>query len=240
MKLLSRNNAAVVVAEVFGTAVLTGTILAVSRSAIGVPYFVALGVGLAMALLVMMVGPTSGAHVNPAVTVGLWSARKISTVRALVYVVAQFLGAALAYALYNYLVPTGLQSIAGPNFEWTVLVAEAVGAFIFTFGVAAAVYRGYEGGLKAATIGGSLAVGIIVAGVASNGILNPAAALGVDSWSKAYVVGPLIGGVLGVNLFALLFAPRPSLVARTVATAEAKVKKAEKAVKKTVKKAKKK
>lgn len=232
MNFLSRKNVAMVVAEALGTAVLTATILAVSRSAIGVPYFVALGVGLTMAMLVLLVGSASGAHVNPAVTLGLWSARKIDSVRALAYIAAQFLGAMGAYALYNYLVPTGMQNIAGPEFQWTVLVAEMVGAFVFTFGVGAAVYKGYEGGLKAATIGVSLAIGIIIAGIASNGIINPAAALGVDSWSKAYVVGPLVGGVLGVNLFALLFADRPGVVQRTV-------KKAEKTVKKATRKAKK-
>jgi len=229
MDFLNRKNSAAVVGEILGTAILTGVILAVSRSAIGVPYFVALGVGLAMAMLVLLIGNASGAHVNPAVTVGLWSARKVSTARALIYVAAQFVGAVAAYSLYNYLVPTGLQNIAGPEFEWTVLVAELVGAFVFTFGVAASVYNGYEGGQKAATIGGSLAVGIIIAGMASNGILNPAAALGVDSWSKAYVVGPLIGGVIGINLFALLFAKQPGFLTRTV-------KKTEKAVKKATKK----
>lgn len=231
MNFLSRKHMAVFVAEAMGTAVLTATILAVTRSAIGVPYFVALGVGLAMAMLVLLIGSTSGAHVNPAVTVGLWSARQISTARAAVYIVAQFVGAAAAYALYNYLVPQGMQNIAGPDFQWTVLVAEAVGAFVFTFGVAAAVYKGYEGGQKAATIGGSLAVAIIIAGVASNGILNPAAALGVDSWSKAYVVGPLVGGVIGVNLFALLFADRPVKAARVTSKSTTK-----KTVKKTSKK----
>jgi len=232
MNFLTRKNTAMVVAEALGTAVLTAAILAVTRSAIGVPYFVALGVGLTMAMLVFMVGSASGAHVNPAVTIGLWSARKINTVKALVYIAAQFVGAAAAYSLYNYLVPAGMQNIAGDNFEWTVLVAEMVGAFVFTFGVAAAVYQGFEGGKLAAAVGGSLAVGIIVAGIASNGIINPAAALGVDSWSKAYVVGPLIGGVLGVNLYALLFADGPGLVARTVRKAEKSVKKTAKKVKK--------
>jgi len=237
MDYLTRKNMAVVVAEVLGTAVLTGTILAVSRSAIGVPYFVALGVGLTMTMLVLLIGSTSGAHVNPAVTLGLWSARKVSTLRAIAYVVAQFVGAAAAYSLYNYLVPAGLQNIAGPDFQWPVLVAEIVGAFIFTFGVAAAVYQGYEGGQRAATIGGSLAVGIIIAGMASNGIINPAAALGVDSWSKAYVIGPLIGGVIGVNLFALLFADKPLTLIRRVKTVSKKTVK--KTVKKTAKKTKK-
>jgi len=239
MERVNKRSVAMVAAEVLGTAILTGTILAVTRSAIGVPYFVALGVGLTMAMLVLLIGAASGAHVNPAVTLGLWSARQVSTVKAVVYIAAQFVGAYAALSLYKYLVPAGTQNIAGPEFEWTILVSELVGAFVFTFGVAAAVYQKYEGGKLAATIGGSLAVGVIIAGIASNGVINPAAALGIDSWSKAYVVGPLVGGVIGVNLYALLFAPRPSLVARSVATAEKKVKAAQKSVKKTVKKARK-
>lgn len=207
-----RMNFAVVAAEALGTAILTFSILAVSRSAVGVPYFVALGVGLTMAVLVMSIGLTSGAHVNPAVTVGLWSVKKISHLRAAAYIAAQFVGAALAYKLYVYLVATGIQNIAGPEFKWQVLVAELVGTMIFTFGIAVAVFNKYEGGKLAAAIGGSLAVGILVAGVASNGILNPAAALGVQSWSKAYVVGPILGGLIGMNLYSLLFADKPSSI----------------------------
>jgi aquaporin Z len=236
MEFLSRKNMAMVVAELLGTAVLTSVILAVQRSNIGLPYFVALGVGLTMAMLVFMFGNASGAHVNPAVTLGLWSARRINTIKALVYIAAQFAGAALAYTLYNYLVPTGMESIAGAEFQWTVFVAEMVGAFIFTFGVAAAVFQNYEGGQKAATIGGSLAVGILIAAIAGNGIINPAAALGVDSWSKAYVIAPLVGGVLGVNLFALLFAAPKSLTARVAEKAEVTVKKTVKKAKKVAKK----
>lgn len=235
MNFLTRKNVAVVVAEALGTAVLTMAILAITRSAIGVPYFVGLGVGLTMALLVLVLGSTSGAHVNPAVTVGLWTARKVSTVRALAYVAAQFIGAAAAYSLYNYIAKEDIQNIAGPQFDWAVLVAELVGAFVFTFGIAAAVYQGYTGSKLAGTIGASLAIGIILAGIASNGVINPAAALGIQSWSKAYVVGPLLGGVIGVNSFILLFADRPALVK---AAKSQPVKKAASSRKKTTTKAK--
>lgn len=228
----SRRNLAVVIAEVLGTAILTGSFLAVMRSAIGVPYFIGIGVGLTMAVLVLLVGATSGSHLNPAVTLGLWTARKVSTLRAIAYIIAQFAGAMLAYSLYNYLVPTGVQNIAGAEFEWTVLVAELVGAFVFTFGFAAAIYQRFDGGLKAATVGGSLAVGILIAGVASNGVINPALALGIDSWSKAYVIGPLVGGIVGVNLYTLLFAPKPSLVTRTAQKAKTTVKKTARKAKK--------
>lgn len=212
--MFSRKKIAMIVAEVLGTAILTTVVLAVSRSPIGLPYFVALAVGLTMALLVLVVGPTSGAHVNPAVTLSLWTVRKIDTVRALVYIAAQFMGAALAWRLYTYLIDAPIKNIAGESFDWRVLVAELVGTAVFTFGIAAAVYQKYEGGKLAATIGGSLLMGILAASVVSNGLLNPALALGVQSWSKAYVFGPLVGGLVGMNLYALLFADRAEKVVK--------------------------
>lgn len=211
--MLSKKQITALVAEFFGTALLTFSILAVSRSAIGVPYFVALGVGLTLALIVLMVGSVSGAHVNPAVTIGMWTIKKIKTLDAVLYIAAQFIGAVATYKLYEYLVGQTIQSIAPAKFDWRILVAEAVGTFVFTFGIAAAVFQKYTDGLKAATIGVALAIGIIVAGVASNGILNPAAALGVQSWDRAYVAGPIIGGIIGINLYVLLFAPESSLKA---------------------------
>lgn len=200
-----------VVAEVLGTATLTLSILATSKSAVGIPYFVALGAGLTLALLVMMIGSTSGAHVNPAVTLGMWTLRKINTAKAIVYIAAQFLGAVLAWQLYVYFIDRSLPNIAGTEFDWRVLVAEVVGTFIFTFGIAAAVYQKFDTGRSAAIIGGSLALGVLVSGIISNGLLNPAVALGVQSWSIAYVVGPVIGSVIGMNLFAMLFAPESAL-----------------------------
>lgn len=211
--MLSRKQMTALVAEFFGTALLTFSILAVSRSAIGVPYFIAIGVGLTLGLIVMMIGSVSGAHVNPAVTIGMWTIRKIKSLDAILYIAAQFIGAVAAFKLYEYLVVQGVQSVAPAEFDWRTLVAEAVGAFVFTFGIAAAIYQKYEGGKLAATIGGSLFLGILVAGVASNGILNPAAALGVQSWSRAYVAGPIIGAIVGMNLYILLFAPESSLKA---------------------------
>ncbi len=221
--MLSRKNVAMLVAEALGTAILTFSVLAVAKSAIGISYFAAIGVGLTLAVLVMTLAATSGAHVNPAVTLGLWTLRKIDTVKALLYIVAQFVGALAAFRLYEYLTGRTLENIAAPEFAWPVLVAELVGTAIFGFGIAAAIYQKYDGGKLAMTIGGSLAVGILAAGVASNGLLNPAVALGVQSWDKAYVIGPILGAVVGMNLYAMLFAGDKALT--SVAQSSTKKKK---------------
>lgn len=199
-------------AEFLGTAVLATVAINVSRSQIGIGYFVAIGVGLAMALLVLMFGKVSGSHINPAVTIGMWTVRKIGTIQALAYLAVQMLGGLAAWQLANYFVGSEIRSIAGADFDWRVLVAEAVGAFVFTFAIAAAIYQNLEDVSKAALIGGGLFLGIVAASLASNAVLNPAIALANQSWSKAYIFGPVIGGVIGFNLYVLLFAPASALV----------------------------
>lgn len=207
-----RSRIATLVAEFLGTAVLATVAINVSRSQIGIGYFVAIGVGITLALLVLIFGKVSGAHVNPAVTIGMWTLRKIGTVQALAFLAVQMLGGLAAWQLANYWVGQEITSIAGNTFDMKVLVAEAVGTFIFTFAFAAAVYQNLETGQKAALIGGGLFLGVIAASLASNGVLNPAIALANQSWSRAYIFGPIIGGVIGFNLYVLLFAPASSLL----------------------------
>lgn len=235
--MFGRKKVAMLVAELLGAAILTTVTLAVSRSNLGFPLFVAASVGFTFAVLVLMLSGISGAHINPIVTVGLWTLRKINTAQALVYVAAQMLGGLAAGRLFVYLTDQSLSNIAGSNFEWRVLVAELVGAFIFTFGVAAAVHQKYAGLRLATTVGGALFAGVVVAAVASNGLINPSVALGVQSVSRTYFAGPVIGAILGMNLYALLYVPATSVKTRKAAVASSRS--AVKTTKKTGRKAKK-
>ena len=206
-----RSRIATLMAEFLGTAVLATVVINVSRSQIGIGYFVAIAVGLALALLVLMFGKVSGAHLNPAVTIGMWTVRKIGTIPAIGYIAVQMLGGLAAWQLANYWVGQEITQIAGNSFDWKVLIAEAVGAFVFTFAIAAAIYQEeLDLGRRAAIIGGGLFLGVIAASLASNAILNPAIALANQSWARAYIFGPIIGGVVGFNLYVLLFAPMSS------------------------------
>lgn len=207
--MFGKNKIAALVAEFFGTAVLTLTILSVTART-SFPFFAAISAGLVAGLMVLIIGKASGAHINPAVTLGLWSQRKIQTSQALVYIGAQLLGGMVAWRLGEYLLGQPTEHIAQWGLDMPVLVAEVIGAFIFGFGVAAAVSGAYEGGKLATVIGGSLAMGILVASLASNGIINPAVALGIDSMSWAYGVGPVLGAVLGMSTHTLLFEDSPA------------------------------
>jgi glycerol uptake facilitator-like aquaporin len=204
--LLTRKKLAPLVAELLGTFTLTFVVLSVSKSAIGIPYFVAIAAGLTLAMMVLIIGATSGAHINPAVTFGLWSVKKIGTLKGVLYIFAQFIGAIFAWKLYTYFIDNTIPSISTKSYDWRIFTAELVGTLIFTFGLAAAVYQKFEGVKSAITIGGSLILGIFISSSIANGVLNPAVALGIQSWGTEYFVGPLVGAFIGINLYSLVFA----------------------------------
>ena len=209
--MLARNKIAMVMAEFLGTGVLVSVVLAVTKSNIGIPYFVSLGVGIALIGLTLVFGSISGAHLNPAITVGLWSARRVKTLPAIVYVAAQLLGGICAYLLYTYFVNTHWANSG--KFESRILVGEAVGAFVFALGWAATIYNKLAGSKAAAVIGISFVAGLLIASSASGGVLNPATALGLRTWVwGTYVLGPVLGAIIGFNLYALLFAPNEALL----------------------------
>lgn len=214
--MFGKRKTAMLVAEFLGTFTLASAILSMSGRTT-FPFFSAAAAGLTLGLMVLVIGTTSGAHLNPAVTIGLWSLRKVQTMQALVYVAAQMLGGLVAWRVNEYLLDQALPNLAAAGWDWRIAVAEIIGTLIFTFGIAAAVYHGYEGMRLASTIGTALFVGVIVASFASTGVLNPAVAVGVRSWNVSYVVGPIVGAVLGMNLYSWLFAVNPVVAKKTVA-----------------------
>lgn len=138
----------VLVAEFLGTFLLTAAFLQMQ----GNPLFVA----FALAGVVLIVGGVSKAHVNPAITVGAWATKKIDWLSAVVYVVAQVLGAAAAVLVLNAFLkgvePSAAQVAAGataPSLfsaaavvegkEWFLFFAELLGTSVLALGVATAV-----------------------------------------------------------------------------------------------------
>lgn len=209
--MFGRKKLAMLLAEFLGTGILTAVVLTVSRSQIGYPLFVAIAAGLALAAGILVFGSVSGAQFNPAVTIGLWSARRIKTLPALTYVAAQLLGGICAYLLFTYFVDKQWPN-AG-KFDGRVMVAEVVGTFVFCLGWAAAAYNKLDTAKTTAVIGISLTVGITIASVASAGMLNPAVAMGARMWVwGTYVLGPILGAIIAFNLYGLFFAEGKSLL----------------------------
>lgn len=198
-------------AEFIGTFGLAGAVLASINGNIAVPTPVI--AGLVLSLFVLSIGKISGTHINPAVTLGLWSVKKVDSATAVGYIVAQVAGALGAALLMDLLIEGDVIKAAGGAgaFDWKVLLAEALGMAVFTFGIAGAVHNKLEDLHAAWLIGFSLFIGISFAAVVSNGVLNPAVAAAIDSLNWAYILGPVVGSVVGMNLYKYAVAAKGKL-----------------------------
>lgn len=181
-------------AEFVATLALTlGVLLSVH---VGVPLATPLVAATIVGVFVYIIGSTSGAHINPAVTIGLYSIEKIGATAAAFYILSQFLGAIVAVAFCFAL--TGSAPVVGVGESSSMLtVAEGLGAFFLLFGISGVAHDKVPEGSSGLVVGGSLLIGILIASVASNGILNPAVAFGVGSLSYSYFVGPIVGAFVG-------------------------------------------
>ena len=215
------------IAEFIGTFLLASIIIA-SR---GEPIYVLFG----LAGIVLLVGALSGAHVNPAVTVGAWVTRRIGWLRALTYILFQGLGAAVAYFAFTaFLAGTGVSSsdaaaLGGPTVfaavdistlagkEWFIFFAELLGTAILGFAIANTLRERQDRVAAAFTAGLGIFAALIVAVsaasyVGANAIINPAIAIGLQAyhwdsiWTFAvYGLAPIIGGVVGFVVYDLLY-----------------------------------
>lgn len=188
------------IAEAFGTATLT---LVVGLSIAGVfPVPTPVLAALTLGLFVYSIGHLSGSHINPAVTLSALSIGKISSTEAGKYIIAQVLGAGVALFALQYL--TTVEALPLENGVLTG-VAEALGALLFTFGIASVIYGRTPSQQSGLVVGGSLLLGITIAAtMGANGVLNPAVAFGIGSFNLMYVLGPIVGGVLGMQLYKYL------------------------------------
>lgn len=201
---LSKIKSGPAIAECIGTFTLAFAVLA---SLYGVAPLIATPVvaGLTLAIIVLVVGPISGAHVNPAITIGLYSLRKIDSQNAIAYIVAQIAGALLAMVAMSLFQEGVLVAQVDAVADYPTLLAEFLGTALFGYGVAAAVHQKLKGIEAAATVGGSLLLGTLFAAIASNGVLNPAVATTISSLNWAYALGPVVGSIVGMNIYALSY-----------------------------------
>jgi len=219
---VNRAVVAPVLAEFVGTGVLVMVALILGQTT-AVSYFIATSLAVAAAAVYLVFSGVSGAHTNPAITFGMWTARRIGTLRGITYVAAQLLGGLVAWQLFQYLTNHTLPAKA-VSFSTPVWLAEVVGTGVLALAFTAAMNKGVETLNSAVSVGGAYFVGILISATASAGYINPAIALGSRAWSAAYVLGPLVGGLVGVNLYHYFFSD--SFGVRTAAarsTGEVKV-----------------
>jgi MIP family channel proteins len=191
-------------AELVGTFVLVFIGAAAVASNQGV-VAAALAHGLALVFIIYSYGHLSGAHVNPAVSLGLLIGRKINVTQMLVYWLAQFAGALIAALLVRLVVggstgeTTGSLTAGSP---WLAAVFEAVMTFFLVSSVYQAAIYGKAGNLAGVVIGLTLAASILAGGMYTGASLNPARTLGPAliaghlDYVLPYLVGIFAGGAL--------------------------------------------
>ncbi|WP_217586481.1 MIP/aquaporin family protein [Lentibacillus saliphilus] len=219
---------------ILGSGVVAGVTLKRNKSEGAGWIVVTVAWGLAVAMAVYAVGSVSGAHINPAVTVGLASAGEFPWEKVPMYVIAQmigaFLGAFIAYL--NYLphwrktedpaVKLGVFSTAPAiRHPLSNLLTEIIATFILLLGIMFIGANEYTEGWNPLLIGLLIvSIGMSLGGPTGFAI-NPARDLaprlahaflpipgkGGSDWGYAWipVVGPIIGGVYGTLFYQSIF-----------------------------------
>jgi aquaporin Z len=171
--------------------------------------------GAVVMAMIYALGPLSGLHINPAVTLAFTARRVFKAIWAVPYLMVQFAGAICAALFLQYMfghVATGGNyPIAKPGGEWRSLVMETLLTAILVTVIlnTATGYRSI-GHNAALAVGSTVALLGLFASPISGASMNPARTLGPDivGWDFTgwwvYVVGPVAGAAIAVIVIALL------------------------------------
>jgi glycerol uptake facilitator protein len=194
----------------------------------------AVGWGLAVMIAIFAVGGISGAHINPAVTVGLAVAGEFEWAKVPTYICGQMIGAIIGATLvyFQYLphwketsdqaTKLGVFSTS-PAVKHTPanLISEIIGTAVLVLGLLAIGANSFADGLNPLIVGLLItSIGISLGGTTGYAInpardlgpriahaILPIAGKGDSNWGYAWipVVGPIAGGALGALVYTLLW-----------------------------------
>ncbi len=219
------------VAEFLGTAVLVligcGSVAITGFAAVSPVWFlaVAFAFGLSVTAMAYGIGPVSGCHINPAVSIGVWAAGRLPTSELPGYIIAQVLGGILGAAIL-YIIVTGKlggydvaaaglgqngwgEGYGGSFGLGSAIVVELVATFIFLVVILGSTSKAGATPAAGLAIGLTLAI-IHIAFIPVTGVsVNPARSIGPALFvgGKAisqlwlFIIIPPIGGLLAGLLF---------------------------------------
>jgi aquaporin Z len=222
----TQNSGRILAAEIVGTAVLMlgGPGVAIfSAEAVGV-LGVALGFGFSLAIMAYVIGPISGCHINPAVTLGMFLTRKITGVHAVMAWLGQLIGAVGGAAII-YGIASGRDNFERGQFAanlWSgdyygvgaAIVAEVVLTALLVFVVLSTTTRAMAPGMGGLVAGLTLTLIHLISIPVDNTSVNPARSIGAALFADTdfealqqlwvFVVFPLVGAVVGVIVWLVL------------------------------------
>jgi aquaporin Z len=184
--------------------------------------------GLVLAVMVSATMTISGGHLNPAVTLGLLSVKRINARTAAGYVAAQLLGAVFASVAVKLLFPAGIAGITDlgtPRLAPSIslgegIVLEAIFALFLVSAVFGTCVNPDAPRVGGFGIGLALTFDVLVGGPLTGAAVNPARAFGPalvsGNWvaHAVYWVGPILGGILAAVLWHHVLLPKTPMTAR--------------------------
>jgi len=180
---------------------------------------IGLGIGLAIASLAQAFGHVSGGHLNPAVSLGMVVAGRISAIKGVFYIIAQIAGGALGTSIVYACTPKDVRgsfavnSLGAQVTPWQGLVLEAIFTFLLVFMVISIT----DPSKNVEAYGTTLGIGVVIL-VAHLCIIpftgcgiNPARSFGPslvmnkfdDHW--VFWVGPILGALLAAIQYRFMF-----------------------------------
>lgn len=205
------------VAELLGTFALVaigpGAVMVAARTHAFGDTGIALAFGLAVCVIVASSGHLSGAHINPAVTVGFWSIGRFRTADVLPYVIAQCVGAIAASFVCGWILgPIGtygatLPALAIPQSFVVEMGYTGLLGFVI---MGVATDRRTPEAVAPFAIGATVFAGALVTGPLTGGSFNPARSLGPavasGNWTAhwLYWVAPIAGMMVAMRAYEFL------------------------------------
>ena len=219
-------------AEFFGTfwLVLGGcgsAVLAAAFPGVGIGLLgVSLAFGLTVLTMAYAIGPISGCHLNPAVSIGLWAAKRFPADKLLPYIVAQVFGGVIAGGVL-YVIATGAPGFdiargfasngygahsPGGYSMTAALVCEVVMTAFFLIVILGSTDSRAPGQFAPIPIGLALTLIHLVSIPVTNTSVNPARSTGVAIYAGDWALGqlwlfwvaPIAGALVGVALFRMV------------------------------------
>jgi len=207
------------IAELIGTFALvfcgTGAIIidGLSGGALG-NIGIAITFGLIVMAMIAAVGEKSGAHINPAVTIAFWVAKRFESNQVIPYILAQTIGAFIASVLLRFLFPhsptMGETLPAGPWVQ--TFIMEIILTFFLMFVIINVATGSKEQGIIASVaIGATVLLEALFAGPITGASMNPIRSIAPAIVNMnlehlwMYVVAPVIGAILAVGSWKLIY-----------------------------------
>jgi aquaporin Z len=235
-----QNNGRILAAELVGTLVLMlgGPGVAILLPSLGLLpegdastgagllklLIIALGFGLSLLIMCYVIGPISGCHINPAVTLGMLLARKVDTAHAIAAWIGQVIGA-IGGAAIIFGIASGRDGFQRGQFAanlWSgkyyglgsAIVVEVLLTGLLVMVVLFTTTKKFAPGMGGLVIGLTLTLIHIISIPVDNTSVNPARSLGTALFADghteamqqlwAFILFPMVGGVVGVIIWLML------------------------------------